>query len=1596
MSYDRKNYNSLRHLNYIDQSSNVHFNSKKDYLNEGLVLNTYNINLSSKDTLLKNYTSNILTAPTNSKNILSLPIEAGTKKLLTKIGFQALSQSLSGQRYLTFEPSGNTDSILPNLNNLTGESGQQFIVDLINDDFLTISVFDGSLKKFLYRNSDTDIQFTFLSPSEITQPSLTSNYYFNYNYNEDNQYLQIFQNGKVLTEGIRVETSTTTIISSYGVTISNITSASPAVVTSNGHGFLNGDSISLNSIVGMSALNSPNLSSNRTVFVGGKTANTFQLFFNSDLNIPLDNRGVLVDGITKANPAVMTAAGHKFLAGELVLFKNVGGMTQLNNQFKFVSGAAGTDLAPGDTIGDNVTLYNDVNGTEALFALASGFGTYTTTDKATVNKFFDFIPPNAVTDTTQQANSANAAERVGSAISQVVSAFPVGLVLSGNEIGNTKKGLINIDKPLDDINLNNIDLYSFLDFENNNILSNETLSGINYNMVSYFPYEDISLSGIEIEGKSNNYYANLKYFNLKNQISQSNILHGESFVDDPLTQREYFNFTNNKNIPTSKEDLSLNYTVFNKEYEFLPNKVNEFILPSNIFPFKKINVNDTNLAKNGAFAASSPYFSDKIFKSTNLNINNLSKEFIDDEENLVTQDDLNFLMLQNDDILGFQNVNEIQKNDIFGDYLCTWLKKEGNDNIWYDRYYVPDTKSFQVSLTGQPVDQVFDNISQAEKYFNQNAVDKYYFDIISNFTFEPNAKYLYQRIGKDYVNKMLDNQSSYLKKDTFNVVLSSQTNFEENKLIFDQRGYDKFRIDDNSDKNFHVSFDLNLDSLSSLDSYNIIGNMYNDGFTLKNNFYFTPFIFVPFANQLSIFSKDFELINKITYDDVTDIIDILYNEQTNDFVLVCSDRLLKSNIFGERVGELSLANTFDITRKLRLERICNGYKSRYLYGSQNVAIFTHHYDDNQSHIYSLNLNTLAVDDLNIPFQSTSASNSVLYKQTSGFILLDGSDGNFVTDNLAYSIDSDARYISNQFIPGEAFNGTSYEVTFQDGIPAGTTFNQEFFDILLPLAGSPGSPYYPFFDFVVEGKKRILITDLDNIVSFDPIIDTTKNRIDFTSTIGEKFYIQTHTGATNGGKLKVHGSDRYPLSTFDLNGASVSGIGIDYTYEDGEFKVLSFSQDLTGNTIVDKFNTVNGRSEGTTYLNVSSNEPYSLCAFKAETAFDLTSASLGYSILSTVGFALPYNTITGSLSVKQHQRIPKADVDRLRAGSTGGTTGAGIKTFVNDNLMALSGSRSFNSFTNGTFIYNSFKDVQNNLTLQFKFKKDFDQFLTTTKWNSAGPPVLATGFTNFFWNQPQDGLSAWDGAYTNVGVTSSAALEVLYKVPNTTYRNHINLDFNFNNGTLNAYNNGLKFGSLVFEPNYFSVNDFLIPEVFVNSVNMKNKPISEIIPTSAVNYYGKGGSIENIKIYNKSVNEDLINYLNLENLEYDNLYFDMYNGTYNNIEEINSLYSYSIPGNKNNSIKIHLENITIAEENISDVIRYMQLNLEKQIPINSLNISYRVNNKDYHMMENGIVMTGAIHGENSTRVTGSSALTLQDRLPGDITPSSIETDIGGTY
>jgi ketosteroid isomerase-like protein len=79
------------------------------------------------------------------------------------------------------------------------------------------------------------------------------------------QYIRFFKDNAIITEAAK--------------NITGITQANPAVVTSNSHGFSNGDRLILSGISGMTELN------NREVIVAGVTANTFQLKDTTNTNI---------------------------------------------------------------------------------------------------------------------------------------------------------------------------------------------------------------------------------------------------------------------------------------------------------------------------------------------------------------------------------------------------------------------------------------------------------------------------------------------------------------------------------------------------------------------------------------------------------------------------------------------------------------------------------------------------------------------------------------------------------------------------------------------------------------------------------------------------------------------------------------------------------------------------------------------------------------------------------------------------------------------------------------------------------------------------------------------------------------------------------------------------------------------------------------------------------------------------------------------------------------------------------------------------------------------------------------------------------------
>jgi hypothetical protein len=63
---------------------------------------------------------------------------------------------------------------------------------------------------------------------------------------------------------------------------------------------------------------------------------------------------VTITGVSKANPGVVTAAGHGYSNGDRLILGGISGMTELNNRQVIVAGATATTFQLTDTNGDNI------------------------------------------------------------------------------------------------------------------------------------------------------------------------------------------------------------------------------------------------------------------------------------------------------------------------------------------------------------------------------------------------------------------------------------------------------------------------------------------------------------------------------------------------------------------------------------------------------------------------------------------------------------------------------------------------------------------------------------------------------------------------------------------------------------------------------------------------------------------------------------------------------------------------------------------------------------------------------------------------------------------------------------------------------------------------------------------------------------------------------------------------------------------------------------------------------------------------------------------------------------------------------------------
>jgi len=362
------------------------------------------------------------------------------------------------------------------------------------------------------------------------------------------------------------------------------------------------------------------------------------------------------------------------------------------------------------------------------------------------------------------------------------------------------------------------------------------------------------ISGSEIQAN---------FLALKNQHTNKNYSYRADNLDntDPnipnVKLRNYNSLDTGLNQELGFDSIVLSYDTYNSDYVFKADKYTSFEMPDTSYPFEQLNINDSQLFKNGAIAGNTPYHSDKVF---------------------------------------FKDVRTGVSN---AKYLCTWLSGDDKKAVWVDRYFYPEKTPFASSLSTTPDITFLDKI---EKYLNttlapsayydnfiwQNSIvdeldatpqkikdaiwGEVFFDKISDVILVPNQEYVYHRLGEKYADQILNALSASLIADGL-LPIRRYDGFE---FIFDQAsgdityeftGNEYSIIQDyrkiNSTNEFTLAFSMNSYDWESGFGHEIMGSYNDRGFGVFSDEKITPFLMVQEGRMVDIYNTSFQKIDSV-------------------------------------------------------------------------------------------------------------------------------------------------------------------------------------------------------------------------------------------------------------------------------------------------------------------------------------------------------------------------------------------------------------------------------------------------------------------------------------------------------------------------------------------------------------------------------------------------------------------------------------------------------------------------------------------------------------------------------------------------------------
>lgn len=389
-------------------------------------------------------------------------------------------------------------------------------------------------------------------------------------------------------------------------------------------------------------------------------------------------------------------------------------------------------------------------------------------------------------------------------------------------------------------------------------LNNQYLLHTNYNTVS----DTFKLNYIEL----NNNRSELGF------IKQGTNLNATANAGRSSIFREYTTLRTGNHQVYGDSNISLSYVLYDRDIIAISDTATEFQTPQSLYPYKKLNVNDTVFTQNGSMGSTVPLLADRIINTS------LSKATFNS-----------------------------------GEFVCTWLSYNSVDNtyMWLDRYYYPDRISRQAALTASSMYIITSPIEAEDVNENIKAIVPYTFDKLSDLVFEPSSLYTYFRVGKTNVTDILSKQQPNI--NNFDCYFTAAKNIEipysSNSLNYDGSRYSSYNVSEsiNNTSQFTIAFDYYVDDKASI-GHSIL-NSY-DCFAVVNNEQLTPFITLYQDSEVFIYNTDYALIKRVKFN--SSVKSIIHNSLLDGFFVVCTDgTITKVSADGTKMRQKTISNVLD-------------------------------------------------------------------------------------------------------------------------------------------------------------------------------------------------------------------------------------------------------------------------------------------------------------------------------------------------------------------------------------------------------------------------------------------------------------------------------------------------------------------------------------------------------------------------------------------------------------------------------------------------------------------------------------------------------------